>query len=1373
MHDFEIINSQTNNNNQHYKPMKQNLLNKLWLRVCMLAAIMTTALAGTAWADEESVTFSGQGYTNAQEVTSYEGENFTITFDKGTNNNAPKYYTTGAAIRCYGSNSFTVSSDYTITAITLAFGSGDGTNEITTDVGTFSSPTWTGSANDVTFTIGGTSGNRRLASVTVEYETGGSQAPSISASNLSIAYDATEGEIEYTISNPVTGGTVSASSSSEWLMVGDDDEGIIPFTCDPNDGVERTATVTLVYAYDNERTTKNVTITQAANPNIGTEETPYTVAQARAAIDANAGTQGVYATGIVTSIPTAWSEQYSNITFNFVDAEGDNNFLQAYRCVSTNDADASTVQVGDIVVVYGNLTKHNTTYEFAQGCELISLTHPTAAVEAPHFEPQAGTYEDAQYVFISSETEDATIYYTTDGTEPTTESDVFDATILVEGTTTIKAIAVKDDGKQSAVATATYHICSANAPYTVAQALAFSEYPANGVYVHGIVSTAPTMAPTSNGELTYYISDDGAATNQLEVYKGKGLEQAAFTAQDDLQVGDIVTIYGNVQVYNNTIEFGTGSYLVSFERPAVPEFTVRETEISVEATDTYANTYVSTKNFEWEDNEPYVKFYEYAEDGALTEATQPSWITSASISQNGLFFDLEENNSVDARTAYIKVAVTIDGTTYCSELITLTQAGLPEPTFTVEETEISVEATDTYANTYVGIENFEWEDNEPYVKFYEYAEDGALTEATQPSWITSASISQNGLFFDLEENNSDDARTAYVKVAVTVDGTTYCSELITLTQAGNAAPAADYAELPFEFDGGSADIETTAGLSQSGLGSDYKASPYLKLDNTDDYVLLAFNERPGVLTFDVKGNGSPWAGTFTVQVSEDGEEYGTVATYSDLGSTTATKTISDLGEDIRYIKWVYTEKTSGNVALGNIKLAEYEEPVLTPALYVRPAEIAATAEGEEGTLTITAENITLTPNDELYIQFHDADGSPLPAQPDWITTEITTGEAGFVVNYTIAANEGEARSTFFEVSAPTYNLTSNVVTVSQEAYATPATGDQYALFTGELEEGDYIIYYEGKAMNNEVDKNRLQYAEVTPENDIITTDNEAIVWHIAPSGDYWTIYSPAAKAYAASNGTKNQAQMLVDADDNALWTATALATQVGYEFENKANAAAGVNAYLRNNGTYGFACYSSSTGGALQLYKKVDATPEPEYQSVTVTEAGYATFVATHDLEIPAGANIQVYTVQAEETAQLLPVEGYIPSYEAVLVKAGAGEYNFPYTDQQVGPFKVNDLRFNRADLTADGQQYILANGENGVGFYKATPGTTIPAFKAFLYIQNGVKGFYRFDDDDATGINDLKDLKDSKDLIYNLAGQRIQKMQRGINIVGGKKILK
>ena len=142
----------------------------------LLTAILCTLAVTTAWATDETITFSELGYSNAQEITTVNGTNFTITFNKGTNSNAPKYYTSGTAIRAYGGNYFTIAStSKTITKIEITFGSDDGSNIITTDVQTYSNGTWTGSAKSVKFTIGGTSGNRRIASVAVTYEA----APSI------------------------------------------------------------------------------------------------------------------------------------------------------------------------------------------------------------------------------------------------------------------------------------------------------------------------------------------------------------------------------------------------------------------------------------------------------------------------------------------------------------------------------------------------------------------------------------------------------------------------------------------------------------------------------------------------------------------------------------------------------------------------------------------------------------------------------------------------------------------------------------------------------------------------------------------------------------------------------------------------------------------------------------------------------------------------------------------------------------------------------------------------------------------------------------------------------------------------------------------
>ena len=79
-------------------------------------------------------------------------------------------------------------------------------------------------------------------------------------------------------------------------------------------------------------------------------------------------------------------------------------------------------------------------------------------VPTPTFSPVAGTYTEPQEVTISCSDAEATIYYTTNGTEPSKNSTVYTEPIFVETTTTVKAVAVSTEGEESNVATAKYTI---------------------------------------------------------------------------------------------------------------------------------------------------------------------------------------------------------------------------------------------------------------------------------------------------------------------------------------------------------------------------------------------------------------------------------------------------------------------------------------------------------------------------------------------------------------------------------------------------------------------------------------------------------------------------------------------------------------------------------------------------------------------------------------------------------------------------------------------------------------------------------------------------------------------------------------------------
>jgi outer membrane protein OmpA-like peptidoglycan-associated protein len=93
----------------------------------------------------------------------------------------------------------------------------------------------------------------------------------------------------------------------------------------------------------------------------------------------------------------------------------------------------------------------------------VKAAEPAPASPAPRepaaaaaFQPGPGSYAEPQMVVLSSATPGAVIHYTTDGSTPTAQSPVYTGPIPVDGTTTVKAIAVAPDMPQSEVSTATY-----------------------------------------------------------------------------------------------------------------------------------------------------------------------------------------------------------------------------------------------------------------------------------------------------------------------------------------------------------------------------------------------------------------------------------------------------------------------------------------------------------------------------------------------------------------------------------------------------------------------------------------------------------------------------------------------------------------------------------------------------------------------------------------------------------------------------------------------------------------------------------------------------------------------------------------------------
>jgi hypothetical protein len=92
--------------------------------------------------------------------------------------------------------------------------------------------------------------------------------------------------------------------------------------------------------------------------------------------------------------------------------------------------------------------------------DVYGLLNAATQAATPTFSPADGTYSSAQSVTINDTASGAAIYYTTDGTTPTTASTVYTSPVSVTTTETIRAVAVASGLSQSGVASSTYTIMS-------------------------------------------------------------------------------------------------------------------------------------------------------------------------------------------------------------------------------------------------------------------------------------------------------------------------------------------------------------------------------------------------------------------------------------------------------------------------------------------------------------------------------------------------------------------------------------------------------------------------------------------------------------------------------------------------------------------------------------------------------------------------------------------------------------------------------------------------------------------------------------------------------------------------------------------------
>ena len=425
------------------------------------------------------------------------------------------------------------------------------------------------------------------------------------------------------------------------------------------------------------------------------------------------------------------------------------------------------------------------------------------------------------------------------------------ATVDNTGTVTIKAagvvvITAAFAGDASYLeASAKYTLCVTEHagtevdPYSVADARRVIDVmeTAEGVYATGIVSEIVTAYNSEHGNITYNISIDGTTVaDQLQAYRGKGVNGEKFSSANDIKVGDEVVVKGNLTKYNTTYEFDADNQLVSLKRDK------QQAGLAYEEKEHTANV---------------------GEDFTEPTLTNPNSLTVTYSSSNTALA------TVNATTGEVSILA--------AGKVTITASSAADATY------------------------------------------------------AAGSASYN----------------------------------ITITNPGLAV-----ATLPFAFNENKATIETTAGMTQNGLGSDYSASTapnsQLKFDGTGDWVVIRFDSEPEKLSYDIKNNSFS-GGKFSVQESADGETYTDVAVHTTITDLQSEE--YELNSVSRYVKFIYTTKSSGNVGLGNISItkADHRQEAglawnpATVSLTVGDAFTAPTFSNPNGLtgITFTSDNTAL------------------------------------------------------------------------------------------------------------------------------------------------------------------------------------------------------------------------------------------------------------------------------------------------------------------------------------------------------------------------------------------------------------------------------
>lgn len=262
--------------------------------------------------------------------------------------------------------------------------------------------------------------------------------------------------------------------------------------------------------------------------------------------------------------------------------------------------------------------------------------------------------------------------------------------------------------------------------------------------------------------------------------------------------------------------------------------------------------------------------------------------------------------------------------------------------------------------------------------------------------------------------------------------------------------------------------------------------------------------------------------------------------------------------------------------------------------------------------------------------------------------------------------------------------------------------------------------------------------------------------------DAYEIYTTEYAFGAGYNATNDSTTMFVMSSSKS----------TGYKFLNAENG------YNQDKFEGVATWYDNKDAGNYWQFIKVTEVP------LTIAANNYTTLCLPFNVKLPEGSAVKAYYASAAAGAvlKLTEITGIIPANQGVILQntneSEVANINLAITTEETTTLTGNQLRgvtAKREGYTAK-QNYVLADGNKGIGFYKANF-TAIAANKAYLPSENitnaqGVMMAFSFGNE-VTGIDNVNTAAPAAKKYYDLQGRRVLYPAKGIFVTeDGQKVL-